>query len=85
MAQTSVTRTSIMRMARIINDATEKGYTVVSARPLRSTDLTYAFYSLQGRDIFGDIQECYFTAYINDYDTVIYKPLSATEFFSDEV
>ena len=84
MAQTSVTRTSIMRMARIINDATEKGYTVVSARPMRA-DLTYAFYSLQGRDIFGNIQECYFTAYINDYDTVIYKPLSATEFFSDEV
>lgn len=80
---TSFTATSITNMAKIIGDAKEKGYMVISGRPIGGTS-SYAFYSIKRDDLFDKINDCYFQAYINDYGTVIYNPYDEKSFFNGD-
>ena len=77
---TSFTATSITTMAAIIADAKEKGFMVISGRPVGGTSY-YAFYSIKRNDLFDQIDDCYFSAYINNNGTVVYKPYDEKDYY----
>ena len=83
----SMTSTSITNMARIIEDAQRQGYTVVSGKKwdVGASRLTYAFYALKRHDLYDTVDDCYFTARLSHYGSVIYKPLTNKEYHADEV
>jgi hypothetical protein len=74
----SITATSIKTMSAIIEDVQSKGYTVISGRQIVDA---YAFYSIKRDDLFDEIIDCYFSAYINNNGTVVYKPYDEKDYY----
>lgn len=79
----TITHSAIINMAKIIADAESKGYIVISGRPT-IVATTYAFYSIKKDELFDEIEDCYFKAYINNNGVVIYKPLDADAYHGVE-